>query len=108
LLGSGGEGGVYLAKQSNGGSVNEVALKLQRSIKDSEKSFLENIIHYQNTYENPNSHQYYPSYIIRIYEIILWNNTFIIVMELGKSNLYDYLKNNRTIQLREKGIICSE
>jgi glycerate-2-kinase len=45
LLGSGGEGGVYLAKQSNGGSVNEVALKLQRSIKDSEKSFLENIIH---------------------------------------------------------------
>ncbi|CAK70367.1 unnamed protein product (macronuclear) [Paramecium tetraurelia] len=108
LLGMGQEGAVYRAKSFNQGqNQNEVAIKFSTYIKENVMWFYQKIIEYQNKYELPNSSNYAPSNIIRIYDAFQWNNFYVLVMELGQIDLYKYIEQNKNkLTIQQKSSIC--
>ncbi|CAD8094780.1 unnamed protein product [Paramecium sonneborni] len=107
LLGAGGEGTVFLSTAYNwGNNPKQVALKLQKNMKDHEKQFIQKLIQYQNIYENGNNQQYIPSNIIRIYDYFLWKANHCIIMEVGSESLYDYIAKNNNQSIDDKIKIC--
>ncbi|CAD8177473.1 unnamed protein product [Paramecium octaurelia] len=109
-LGMGQEGAVYRAKQINLGSTQtEVAIKFSAYIKENVMWFYRQIIDYQNKYEKPNSSNYSPSNIIRIYDAFQWNNYYALVMELGQTDLFKYIEQNKNkLTIQNKSSICQQ
>ncbi|CAD8177555.1 unnamed protein product [Paramecium octaurelia] len=107
LLGSGSEGGAYLASANDwGNNPKQVVIKLQKNMRVNEKDFLTKLIQYQIQYENGTSQQYLPSHIIKIYEYFQWKDNHCVVMEVGKESLFEYITNNRNLQMDQRIKIC--
>ncbi|CAD8172388.1 unnamed protein product [Paramecium pentaurelia] len=107
LLGSGAEGGAFLASASDwGNNPSQVVIKIQKNMKPNEKQFLSCLVEYQNLYENGNNQQYLPTYLIRIYEYFQWQKNHCIVMEVGQEDLYRFINNSRNVSIQEKVQIC--
>ncbi|CAD8172392.1 unnamed protein product [Paramecium pentaurelia] len=107
VLGQGGEGTVYLCKSKNWGinDQKQFALKFQYQSKGDEIQFIDNLIAYQNQYENlinQGKSNYQSSGLIRIYERFQLNNQDFIIMEAGEIDLYDYIKQQQNLSFDQK------
>ncbi|CAD8177535.1 unnamed protein product [Paramecium octaurelia] len=108
VFGNGGEGPVYRCKCINWGinDQKQFALRCQRFCKDDEIQFIDNLIVYQNQYENEicqGQQNYQSSGLIRIYERFQTNNQYYILMELGELDLYTYLEQQQqTLTIESK------
>ncbi|CAD8161704.1 unnamed protein product [Paramecium octaurelia] len=102
LLGSGSEGGVYIANaQGWGNNSKQFALKLQKQMKESEKDFIKNLIQYQKVFDQGNDKGQLSSNIIQIYDYFEWQKQHCIIMEVGQESLYHFTSQNK-IPVQEK------
>ncbi|CAD8172420.1 unnamed protein product [Paramecium pentaurelia] len=107
LLGSGSEGGAFLANATEwGNNPKQVVIKIQKNMKPDEKDFLSRLIDYQIKYENGKNSQYLPTHLIRIYEYFQWQQNHCIVMEVGQEDLYNYIGKSQNVSIQEKEKIC--
>ncbi|CAK83636.1 unnamed protein product (macronuclear) [Paramecium tetraurelia] len=110
LIGYGAEGFVYQGKVSKWNNrVNDrVALKLQPKIKQDEINFILSLISIQNKCEQASNpkllslSEQASCNIIRVYEIIKWNNYILILMEAGVQNLNSYLLSEKNLTIQTK------
>ncbi|CAD8172380.1 unnamed protein product [Paramecium pentaurelia] len=107
VIGQGGEGTVFQCKSKNWGIYDQkqFALKCQYQSKADEIQFIDNLIAYQNQYENlinQGKSNYQSSGLIRIYERFQLNNQDFIIMEAGEIDLYDYIKQQQNLSFDQK------
>ncbi|CAD8082508.1 unnamed protein product [Paramecium sonneborni] len=100
-LGKGAEGIIYEAKPKNQQENNQnVAIKKYNDLKHNEEQFIDWLI------QNQQQHQF--NNLIRIFEMINYNQNKYLIMELGQSNLDNYLQENQDLNQSEKLKICLE
>ncbi|CAD8181766.1 unnamed protein product [Paramecium pentaurelia] len=103
LLGRGTEGAVYTVKPINCQYSKNMALKLQLNIKDSENSFIQELMSYQQQFDQDPINA---SGIISIFEKFKYQNYHALLMELGGLNLYDFIQTNKNLSIQERFAIC--
>ncbi|CAD8088457.1 unnamed protein product [Paramecium primaurelia] len=103
LLGRGTEGAVYTVKPINCQYSKNMALKLQLNIKDSENFFIEDLMSYQQQFDQDPINA---SGIISIFEKFKYQNYHALLMELGGLNLYDFIQTNKNLSIQERFAIC--
>ncbi|CAK78417.1 unnamed protein product (macronuclear) [Paramecium tetraurelia] len=88
-LGKGAQGQVYLVKSINWGinDSKQFAIKQQPKFNENELQILNMIMNYQKGQFNQ------ASQVIRIYEILQYNNKAYLIMETGEQDLYSYIES---------------
>ncbi|CAD8094774.1 unnamed protein product [Paramecium sonneborni] len=106
-LGEGAQGSVYLAKSINWGLFDQkqYALKFQQITNDNETQFIDNLIQYQNQYENQfniDQQNNQPSGLIRIYERFKWQGYDVLIMEKGEIDLQQFINEQKQLTFQQK------
>ncbi|CAD8177511.1 unnamed protein product [Paramecium octaurelia] len=107
FIAAGSEGSVSLFKPMNWCfEVDEVAIKTQKNIRNEAIEFYEKLLEQQLKLEKTQDEK---SFIIKIYELCQnqnQQNDFIIIMEKGGQDLYNFLKYNKQLTFQQKVQIC--
>ncbi|CAD8171584.1 unnamed protein product [Paramecium octaurelia] len=105
MIDQGADEAVFEAQPTNNNMSQLFAIKIYKTIADQEKSFIREVIDYQEKFDNDPIRT---SGIIRIYETGLFSNFYTLLMEMGKSNLQDYIKSIQQISSEKRVEICTD
>ncbi|CAD8178830.1 unnamed protein product [Paramecium pentaurelia] len=100
------ERGLYIANaQEWGDNSQQYALKIQKEMRDDEKTLISFLIQEQNNKKRNDQNQL-SNHIIQIYDYFECQQHHILVMEISQQNLLDYITQNKNVSISEKERIC--